>query len=243
MSEPPLPTAEPEDHLGMTDEQWAWFQAHTRGFGEQDENGVDVSLLRENLRLTPSQRVEKLVPTLALDRRFRTHQPEMDFRALLAALRAGNVRFLLIGGLAMISHGSDYFTRDIDVYYARDAENLGALANALAPLHPRLRGAPEDLPFVLDARTLRSGANFTLVTDAGDIDLLGDVAGAASFNALWERASEMDLLGVPVRVASLDDLILMKRAAGRPKDQVHLMELERLRSLDAENGRPIPGRE
>lgn len=49
-----------EDHLGMTDEQWARWQAYTRGYGEQDENGVDLSLLRENLRLTPTQRLEKL---------------------------------------------------------------------------------------------------------------------------------------------------------------------------------------
>lgn len=50
---------ETEDHLGMTDEQWAQWQAYTRGYGEQDENGVDVSLLRENLKLTPTERLQK----------------------------------------------------------------------------------------------------------------------------------------------------------------------------------------
>jgi hypothetical protein len=49
-----------EDRLGMTEEQWARFQQYTRGYGEQDENGIDISLLRANLRLTPSQRLEKL---------------------------------------------------------------------------------------------------------------------------------------------------------------------------------------
>ncbi len=48
-----------EDRLGMTDEQWAQWQAYTRGYGEQDENGVDVSLLRQNLRLTPTERLRK----------------------------------------------------------------------------------------------------------------------------------------------------------------------------------------
>ena len=52
-------TAPPVDRLGMTDEQWAQWQAYTRGFGEQDENGVDVSLLRQNLRLTPTERLRK----------------------------------------------------------------------------------------------------------------------------------------------------------------------------------------
>ncbi len=50
---------ETEDHLGMTDAQWAQWQAYTRGYGEQDENGVDVSLLRENLKLTPTERLQK----------------------------------------------------------------------------------------------------------------------------------------------------------------------------------------
>ena len=51
---------EPEDHLGMTDEQWARFQEYTHGYGDQDENGVDLSLLRENLKLTPTQRLANL---------------------------------------------------------------------------------------------------------------------------------------------------------------------------------------
>lgn len=50
---------EAEDRLGMTDEQWAIFQKATHGYGEQDENGVDLSHLRANLRLTPTQRLEK----------------------------------------------------------------------------------------------------------------------------------------------------------------------------------------
>ena len=157
MSDRPSTTSEPEDHLGMTDEQWAWFQAHTRGFGEQDENGVDVSLLRENLRLTPSQRVEKLLrgPSFAWSGRVMEIPP--DFRQLLLALQLRNVRWVLIGGVAMRCHGSQVSTDDLDLCYARDGSNLTALAEALAPFRPRLRGAPEGLPFVLDVRTLRSG--------------------------------------------------------------------------------------
>src|SRR5207248_1430502 len=127
--------------------------------------------------------------------------------------------------------GARHITDDIDVAYARARENLKALAAALAPLHPRLRGAPPDLPFVWDARTLRAGSNFTLVTDAADLDVLGDVAGVDSFEGLWERAVEMELFGLAIRVASLEDLIRMKRAADRPQDRHHVMELERLKAL------------
>lgn len=51
---------EAEDRLGMTEEQWARFQEITHGYGDQDENGIDLSLLRENLKLTPTQRLERL---------------------------------------------------------------------------------------------------------------------------------------------------------------------------------------
>src|SRR5947207_688285 len=132
MSEQPARVIESEDRLGMTEEQWERFQAYTHGFGEQDEHGVDVSLLRGNLRLTPSQRVERLLPTLELDRRSCVVKPQQSFQSLLAAVSEGGVRYVLIGGLAMIAHGSDYSTRDIDLCYARDAQNLTALALALA---------------------------------------------------------------------------------------------------------------
>jgi hypothetical protein len=187
MSEPPTPAAEPEDRLGMTDEQWERFQAYTRGFGEQDENGVDVSLLRENLRLTPEQRVRRMFAWMAAERGCRLEELEFQFARLVQALQEHEVRFLVIGGLAMNAHGSHYHTRDIDIYYARNQQNLEALAGAVAPLHPRLRGSDEGLPFCWDARTLAAGLNFTLVTDFGAVDFLGEVPGAASFEELWTR--------------------------------------------------------
>jgi predicted nucleotidyltransferase len=79
---------------------------------------------------------------------------------------------------------------------------------------------------------LSNARNLTLETDVGAVDLLGDITGVSSFEDLWERVVEMDLGGgLSVRVASLDDLIAMKRAADRPKDRLHLMELEALRRL------------
>lgn len=56
----------PEDRLGMTDAQWAQWQAYTQGYGEQDDNGVDLSSLRENLRLTPTERLRKHQQALRL---------------------------------------------------------------------------------------------------------------------------------------------------------------------------------
>lgn len=157
-------------------------------------------------------------------------EPPPSFETLLQILHAANVRYVLVGGLAVVAHGAALVTRDLDISYERTPKNLAALAQALT----RLRGALPDVPFRLDARTLQMGANFTFVTDGGDIDLLGDAAGIQSFEDLWNDALEMELYGVPVPVASLAHLITMKRAAGRAKDQQHLMELEGLVRLQAD---------
>jgi predicted nucleotidyltransferase len=198
---------------------------------------VDVSLLRENLRLTPSQRVEKMFRGQAIRPSEATTEVQPALWSLLAALERAKVRCVLIGSRAMSCYGSEFHTQDVDLCYSRDTSNFTALAEALTPFHPRLRGAMEGLLIRVDERTLRSGINFLLVTDAADVDLLGHVPGVDSFEALRNRASEMELVGVPVWVASLDDLITMKRAAGRPNDQLHLTELEELRARAAKSAR------
>jgi hypothetical protein len=140
------------------------------------------------------------------------------------------VSFVVIGGIAANLRGSTTLTQDVDVCYARDEENLERMATALKELHPRVRGAPSDVPFVLDAQSLAMGDHFTLVTDAGSVDILAHPAGIPGGYEELERATDpMDLGGFSVRVASIDDLIRMKRAAGRPKDLVELEILGALR--------------
>jgi predicted nucleotidyltransferase len=158
-----------------------------------------------------------------------------DYGEAIAALDAAGVKFVLVGGLALIAHGLDISTKDIDIAYSRDGANLLALASALRPFKPRLRGVPDDLPFVFDERTLKNTANMTLVTSIGDLDVLGHVSGVQDFEGLWERAVTLTLYGFPVKVAALDDLIVMKKAANRPKDQVHLLSLEALKGLTEGN--------
>lgn len=161
-------------------------------------------------------------------------RPEsFDYRDNLSALVRQSVRFVVIGGVAMALYGSDHNTSDLDFCYARDPANLEKLVAALAPLHPSLRGAPEGLPFRWDSRTLRNGLNFTLSTDYGSLDLIGEPTGVDSFDGLWNRATVFDLRGLIVRVASIDDLIVMKQAAGRPKDLNHILELKALREMQA----------
>ncbi|MGH2795716.1 MAG: hypothetical protein ACRDKG_15595 [Actinomycetota bacterium] len=152
-----------------------------------------------------------------------------DFAALLQRLLSTQVEFILIGGVAGNVHGSARATYDIDALYRRSADNLARLVQALAPLDPYLRGAPPGLPFTFDLDTLRRGLNFTLTTSAGDIDLLGEVTGGGTYDDLLPASEDVPLFGLTCRCATLEALIRMKRAAGRPKDFEALAELEALR--------------
>lgn len=157
----------------------------------------------------------------------------INFEAALRVLTEADVQFLVVGAFAAVAHGSSQVTRDLDICYARTPENLRRLASALAPYHPRLRGVEQRLPFVLDAQTLSHGMNFTLETDLGDIDLMGQLSGVGGYNDLLKDAKKVRLYETELQIASLDSVIRSKRAAGRPKDLNSIPELEALKELHA----------
>ena len=143
---------------------------------------------------------------------------------MLQALARQDVDFVVVGGLAGMALGSSYPSYDLDVAYDRSPENLERLAIALRELGATLRGAPSDVPFLLDARTLRAGANFTFDTRFGSLDIVGDASGAPSYARLRADSVTGEIAGVAVRVASIDHLIAMKEAAGRTKDKLMATE-------------------
>lgn len=148
---------------------------------------------------------------------------------ILKTLNRHGVKFVIIGGIAGRLWGSTTVTNDLDICYARDAENLRNLAAALAELKVSLRGADRDLPSIADARTLKAGDHFTFTTNAGNLDLLGTPAGSKGYDALARTATVMDVGGIEVHVAAIEDLILMKRAAARPKDLIEVEILSAVR--------------
>jgi hypothetical protein len=158
-----------------------------------------------------------------------TPTPAFDPLRALRVLTEFDVRFVMIGGFAGRLHGSPTVTNDLDICYARDAENLRRLAAALRELRATLRGAPPSVPFRLEATTLAAGDHFTFETEAGNLDVLGVPAGVRAMEDLERTAVRMDLDGLEVRVASIDDLIRMKQAAGRPKDLIEVEVLGALR--------------
>lgn len=151
-------------------------------------------------------------------------EPEFNPVPILTAFADAEVDFVVIGGVAGGAHGSSYGTEDVDVAYSRARENLERLAGLLHELGATLRGAPPGLPFILDARSLFEGGNFTFDTRLGSIDILAFPAGAPEYDVLREAAMETSVEGRRVLVASLDHLIAMKEAAGRDKDKLHASE-------------------
>jgi predicted nucleotidyltransferase len=160
--------------------------------------------------------------------------PEFRPTALLRRLTEAGVDFVVIGGLAAVAHGSATITRDLDITYAPDPANLDRLRRVLVALDARLRGVTEDVPFVPDGRTLKRTRVLTLDTQEGRLDLLAEPDGSPVYRHLRERAERWDIAGVEVHIASLDDLIAMKKAAGRPKDLVSVEELEAIKRLRRE---------
>ncbi|HEX5762086.1 MAG TPA: hypothetical protein VFY04_03085 [Solirubrobacterales bacterium] len=147
-----------------------------------------------------------------------------DLRALLTPLVRHGVDFVLVGGMAGISHGSSYPSYDLDVIYSRSRDNIRRLVDALREIGVRLRGAPEGLPFLLDAKTIENGSNFTFITPHGDFDILGHADGMPRYDELKAEAPVREILGLEIRVASIDHLIAMKRASNRPKDRLMVEE-------------------
>jgi hypothetical protein len=158
-----------------------------------------------------------------------------QFRRVLEALDAEGVRYVVIGGAALGFQGSGYRTEDIDIVYARDENNIERLVTVLGKIHPRLRveGEPDGLPFIVDARTISNGGNFTLQTDLGDLDIMATIPGLGDYENVMRYADQLELIDSarPTSVLSLDGLIIAKRAANRPKDLVVLPEIESLREL------------
>ena len=162
---------------------------------------------------------------------------ELQPLALLRELVTRGVDFVIIGGIAAVLHGSAQNTFDLDITFASDAANLELLGEALIALQASLRaGAAEDVPFVPGHRLLRKVDVLTMNTPLGMLDVLARPKGASAYEQMRANAMRVKLGDFGVLVASIDDLIAMKLAAGRPKDLVAVEELRAIRRLTATAG-------
>jgi hypothetical protein len=154
-------------------------------------------------------------------------EPAFDPKTILRALQDDDVTFVVVGVMAAVAQGSPVYTRDLDVTPSSTPDNYERIAAALRALDAKLRlpdGTGIDFP--IEAKYLAGNTAWTLLTRAGVLDLVYVPAGTSGFDDLRRQAVELDLgTGKPVLVASLIDVIRMKEAAGRPKDQATLPAL------------------
>lgn len=156
----------------------------------------------------------------------------IDIKKAITTLASHDIKFVVIGGVALGIHSAAYVTYDIDICYSRKRENLGKIAETLKPFNPRLRGFPKELPFIWDASTIQNGTNFTLDTSLGDFDMLAEVSGIGTYEDVLALSEKWNIYGYDVQILSVNGLISAKEAAGREKDQPGLRILYALRDLE-----------
>jgi hypothetical protein len=159
-----------------------------------------------------------------------THQGGFDARELFRALAHRGVEYVTIGGIAIQAYGGQRLTQDLDVTVAASTDNLARLASALLDLDARILGPDgQRSRSVPTAPLLASSDQWHLITVHGSLDVLTLPAHLGSFADMRARAHEVPLGDLTVPIAHREDLLKMKRAAGRPQD---LADIRLLESLD-----------
>lgn len=141
----------------------------------------------------------------------------LDLRELLATLHRHGVEYTIIGGVAVQVHGHRRTTKDLDLIAAVDEQNLQRLHAALTELAARPRDIP-GAPAPTSEQLASAAIVPPLTTRHGELHILRDVPGAPSYSELRAHALVIELDGIALAIAGLDDLIAMKRASGRPAD-------------------------
>jgi hypothetical protein len=159
-----------------------------------------------------------------------TNPGRFDARELFRALAHHDVEYVTIGGIAVQAYGGQRLTQDLDVAIAASTDNLARLAGALLDLDARILGPDgQRSRSVPSAPLLASSDQWHLITAHGPLDVLTLPAHLGSFADMRGRAHEVPLGDLSIPIAHREDLLKMKRAAGRAQD---LADVRLLESLD-----------
>jgi len=163
---------------------------------------------------------------------------DLGVLAPLVSLDRHEVHYIVIGAVAAIAQGYPLTTSDLDVTPDPEPDNIARLVLALEELDARLRTPTEPVAFPIDAKMIAGAQSWTLATNEGALDLVFVPAGTGGYEDLRREARILDLgTGRPTLVASLRDVIRMKEASNRVKDQAQLPALRRTLELIRERER------
>ena len=150
----------------------------------------------------------------------------LRLRELLEQLVEAEVRFVLVGGLAVNAWGYLRATRDVDVVPDPDRDNLERLDNLLRELDGKVDVGGRLLGSDAITTFLRTGDRALVQTELGQVDVLQGLPQIPRFDDLEKQARDVDVEGLAVRVCSLEHLLEMKRASDRPRDHEDVEALE-----------------
>lgn len=142
-----------------------------------------------------------------------------DYKDLLRDLNAAGVRYLIVGGYAVMIYTEPQFTKDLDLWIEPSEENAQVLFGALVRF-----GAP--LVGIRAADFTEPETFYQIGVDPVRVDILTSIPGI-DFTAAWERRLTVDFGGVPAYVISKEDLLRSKRSTGRKRDRIHTKSLEK----------------
>jgi hypothetical protein len=159
----------------------------------------------------------------------------MNFKMALTVLANHEVEFVLVGGAAVVAHGSTLMTQDLDIVYRVEPANVNRLLLAFTELDAYVFNDPRRLRLGFDH--LYNHGHHLTETLAGRIDALGSIGknGDILFEDLVSDAIQLDVFGVRILCISIDQLIRVKRELGRPRDMAAVLELEAIKRLRSEN--------
>lgn len=158
----------------------------------------------------------------------------VDFIGLFSLLAAARVRFVVVGGLALLLHGIDRLTADVDLVIDLSTDTTADTVRALtasgyrsmAPVDPMALADPAQRADWQTTRGMKVFSFWDSTNTRPTVDIMLDPI--VSFSDLYAGASVVTMGGTAVRVASIPHLIALKQVAGRPQD---LADIERLRGM------------
>ena len=159
-----------------------------------------------------------------------------DLPSLLKRLVGTGVDFVIVGGYAGVVHGCTLVTQDVDICCNFSPGNLLALQKALADLHPVHRMTPGHQPLELTAENAGPFRNLYLDTDLGHLDCLSEIQGLGGYDEVAEASQTIEIDGLPLRVLTIDALIVAKEAMNRPRDREAVRQLRAIKDLEARDG-------
>lgn len=131
--------------------------------------------------------------------------------------------------MAVMLHGGDAVTSDFDLVFSKERDNLDRLVAALQDIGARPVRSGDEQPFELDLSIVLAPF-MHLKSEAGLIDLINRLPNIESFEDLFDRSLAVEVDGVEIRIASIDDLIRLKTGTNRERDRVHIRVLESIKA-------------